>query len=403
MSSLQPNSTSNDVVRMFQWCDAFAQSIVDILRDHHLKIVVWLALGAGLVLFLRLVMKLCRFVITQFFRKPHNLIERYGQGSWAVISGSSGGIGLGFAVELAKKGFNIVLISRTDSHLQAAEKEVRLANPCIEVRRIIADFSRSHNASFWDSTILPQLAGLDISILVNNVGINHTESFATIPENFVHDIVQVNCTSQIVFTRKLIRRLLERTGWRDEQSISTAPPPRSTNNKPLRSAIISVSSVAGQRPLLYLSPYSATKAFNDYFSRALSLEFPEHLDVLSLRPGYVVSNMSKLKEASGFVLDRYECARGCLEKLGYVNETYGDPRHAVYARSFFLIPEVILAQRRRQRLVEKNSLIAEQQGNGAAQTEPGNDEFAGAAEEERPSTNGASFLRRRATAAREDA
>jgi 17beta-estradiol 17-dehydrogenase / very-long-chain 3-oxoacyl-CoA reductase len=379
---------SDAVLSAFELCDTFAQSIVNGLRDHHLKFVVWVALGAGVLLFLRLVLKLCRFVITQFFRKPHNLIERYGRGSWAVISGSSGGIGLGFAVELAKKGFHIVLISRSDSHLRAAEIEVRTANPDIQVRRIVADFSLSDKASFWDETVLPNLAGLDISILVNNVGVNHTESFATISESFVNDIVQVNCTSQIVFTRRLIRRLLERTGWRDEQSTTTPVDSQKTKCAPhqhvLRSAIISVSSVAGQRPLLYLSPYSATKAFNDFFSRALSLEFPDHLDVLSLRPGYVVSNMSKLKEAGGFVLDRYECARGCLEKLGYVNETYGDPRHAVYARSFFLIPERILAQRRRQRLLEKNSLIAAQQEHveqeqGVAAHHPsGNDEFIGA-------------------------
>jgi 17beta-estradiol 17-dehydrogenase / very-long-chain 3-oxoacyl-CoA reductase len=102
-----------------------------------------------------------------------------------------------------------------------------------------------------------------------------------------------------------------------------------------RSAVISISSVAGLRPLLYLSPYSATKAFNDFFSRALNLEFEHKIDFLTLRAGYVVSNMSQLKEKGGFVLDRYECARGCLEKLGYVSETFGDPRHAIYARGYF--------------------------------------------------------------------
>jgi hypothetical protein len=45
--------------------------------------------------------------------------------------------------------------------------------------------------------------------------------------------------------------------------------------------------------------------------------------------------MSKLKEKGGFVIDRYECARGCIEKMGFVSETYGDKRHAVYAKSYF--------------------------------------------------------------------
>ena len=42
-----------------------------------------------------------------------------------------------------------------------------------------------------------------------------------------------------------------------------------------KSAIINMSSIAGVRPLLYLAPYSATKAYNDFFARALSLEFSE--------------------------------------------------------------------------------------------------------------------------------
>jgi short-subunit dehydrogenase len=83
-------------------------------------------------------------------------------------------------------------------------------------------------------------------------------------------------------------------------------------SRPNRSAIVSLSSIAGQRPLLYLSPYSATKAFNDFFSRALNLEFNNKIDFISLRPGYVVSNMSKIYQKGGFVIDRYECARGCI-------------------------------------------------------------------------------------------
>ena len=49
--------------------------------------------------------------------------------------------------------------------------------------------------------------------------------------------------------------------------------------------------------------------------------------------------------------------RGCINKLGYVGETYGDPRHAVYARSYFALPEFVLTARRKLRLVEKRKLV----------------------------------------------
>jgi 17beta-estradiol 17-dehydrogenase / very-long-chain 3-oxoacyl-CoA reductase len=171
---------------------------------------------------------------------------------------------------------------------------VLAANPAVQVRVIQTDFTYCTTRAYWDA-LHAQFADLDVSVLVNNVGINQTQHFATIDEQFLLDIVAVNCTAQMLMTRRVLPGMLQRAH---------------------RSAIISLSSIAGQRPLLYLSPYSATKAFNDFFSRALALEYTDKLDILSLRPGYVVSNMSKLTEKGGFVLDRYECAAGCLDKLG---------------------------------------------------------------------------------------
>ena len=49
---------------------------------------------------------------------------RYGENSWAVVTGSTDGIGKAAAMHLAKEGFNIVLISRTLSKLEAVAKEV---------------------------------------------------------------------------------------------------------------------------------------------------------------------------------------------------------------------------------------------------------------------------------------
>ena len=44
----------------------------------------------------------------------------YGPG-WAVVTGASDGIGAAFCEQLAQSGFNIVLISRTKSKLEAVE------------------------------------------------------------------------------------------------------------------------------------------------------------------------------------------------------------------------------------------------------------------------------------------
>jgi len=46
-------------------------------------------------------------------------LQRYGgKGTWALVTGSTDGIGLEFARQLAREGFNICLVSRTESKLK---------------------------------------------------------------------------------------------------------------------------------------------------------------------------------------------------------------------------------------------------------------------------------------------
>ena len=44
-------------------------------------------------------------------------LDRYGKGSWAIVTGATDGIGKAAAMYLANEGFNIVLMSRTLSKL----------------------------------------------------------------------------------------------------------------------------------------------------------------------------------------------------------------------------------------------------------------------------------------------
>ena len=51
--------------------------------------------------------------------------ERYGKDSWAIVTGCTDGIGCELARDLACKGFNIVLISRTLEKLNAKAEEFK--------------------------------------------------------------------------------------------------------------------------------------------------------------------------------------------------------------------------------------------------------------------------------------
>ena len=48
--------------------------------------------------------------ITQINRAPHNLKERYGSGSWVVISGATNELGREFVTKFSREGFNILMV-----------------------------------------------------------------------------------------------------------------------------------------------------------------------------------------------------------------------------------------------------------------------------------------------------
>lgn len=67
----------------------------------------------GFMVLLRKIVRLMRWIYVAFLRRRRNLIQRYGANSWALITGSSDGIGKGIATSLAAQGFNIILSARS--------------------------------------------------------------------------------------------------------------------------------------------------------------------------------------------------------------------------------------------------------------------------------------------------
>uniref|UniRef100_A0A4X2JS12 17beta-estradiol 17-dehydrogenase n=1 Tax=Vombatus ursinus TaxID=29139 RepID=A0A4X2JS12_VOMUR len=89
------------------------------------------------------------------------------QGAWAVVTGATSGIGRSYAHELARRGLNVVLVSRDlDKLRREAEDIERLHGK--ETRVIQVDFTGSLEVY---EIVERALEGLEIGILVNNVGV----------------------------------------------------------------------------------------------------------------------------------------------------------------------------------------------------------------------------------------
>lgn len=214
------------------------------------------------------------------FSGSGDLRKKYGQ--WAVVTGATDGIGFAYCQQFAKRGVNVVLISRTESKLKEKAQELQALNPKIETRIIVADFSSTDDNLYYNIRLA--LSGLEIGILVNNVGMSYPGAmyFHEIDQHDDHLIdnmiaLNVNATTQM--TRLVVGDMVKRR----------------------RGAIINVSSAAGRIPTgnpLY-ALYSGTKAFVDFFSRSLHHELASSgVFVQCQSPYFVVSKLSKIRRSS---------------------------------------------------------------------------------------------------------
>ncbi|XP_059498546.1 hydroxysteroid (20-beta) dehydrogenase 2 isoform X2 [Stegostoma tigrinum] len=207
------------------------------------------------------------YILAKFWRKN---LALYGE--WAVVTGATAGIGKAYAHELARRGLNVVLISRSLEKLRATADEI-----------------------------------------VNNVG----KTYQTLPcyfldapdvEKEILDILNCNVLSVLMMTRIVLPHLLKRR----------------------KGIIINISSEAGTHPHPLITMYSATKVFVDFFSQALNAEYkPNGIIVQTVLPLFVSTNLTHDAEINIFVKQADDYAREALNTVGLREKTNGCLSHAL--------------------------------------------------------------------------
>lgn len=125
-------------------------------------------------------------------------------GRRALVSGSSQGIGLAIAIELARSGATVVVNGRGEDKTEQAAAEVRREVPGAEVIAVAADLASAEGAE----TLKQQVSELDI--LVNNLGIFGAKPVLEIDDDEWRRYFEVNVLSAVRLIRLYLPGMMER-------------------------------------------------------------------------------------------------------------------------------------------------------------------------------------------------
>lgn len=217
--------------------------------------------------------------------------------SYAVVTGASQGLGKAFAIHLAEKKINLILVSLPNQNLSALSLEIS-TNYNVKVKYYEVDLSVYENVLELTDALT---TSFNIHILINNAGLGGTINFIKATPDYINAILQVNVMATSIITRQLLPNLLKQP----------------------KAYILNVSSMAALSPIGYKSVYPASKTFIHSFSVGLREELKHtKVSVSVVNPGAMKTNadVTKRIEKQGALgkltlLDPNKVAKHCIIKL----------------------------------------------------------------------------------------
>ena len=148
------------------------------------------------------------------------------------------------------------------------------------------------------------MKGLDIAVLINNVGKSHDipVPFAQTEVDEITDIININCLATLRVTRLVVPDMIKRK----------------------RGLVLTMASFGGLLPTPLLATYSGSKAFLQQWSIALGSELQPHGVTVELVQSYLVTSaMSKIRKPSMFVPSPRSFVKAVLGRIGRTGGAQG--------------------------------------------------------------------------------
>ncbi len=229
----------------------------------------------------------------------------------AVVTGASGGIGAAFASALAKRGHDLVIVSRTQSRLDESAAALRNEHG-VEVEVLAADLETDEGVDRVAERLQDRARPIDL--LVNNAGFGSYGRFHEHPIDQEASMVQLNVVALVRLSHAALGPMVERGSG----------------------GIINVSSIGAYQPSPLYATYSGTKSFVWSFTNAVHEElrgtgvkalvvapgftrtdFHTRADVDAGVPGFLWQSADEVAEASlkAYERGRAVCVPGGMNKV----------------------------------------------------------------------------------------
>lgn len=215
-------------------------------------------------------------------------------GSFAVVTGASSGIGEALALELGRRGHDLLLVARTTAPMQAIANQ--LPERDVQIRSV--DLSDAHARA----ELIDELSTLPVHIIINSAGIATFGDFADLDYGYERAQFELNATALYELTAAVLPGMISR---RD-------------------GGIVNVGSAAGNMAIPGNATYVGTKAMVNTYTESLHYELKKHgVKCTLLAPGPVREARKEEEKRSGvdrvtpdFVWTTYEdCAVETLDAL----------------------------------------------------------------------------------------
>jgi len=206
-------------------------------------------------------------------------------GKLALVSGSTAGIGLAIATQLAQEGARVIINGRSQASVEAVIKKLKSTNN-VSAYGFAGDLSTADAAQ----NLAQQYP--NVEILVNNLGIFEPKSFEDIPDSDWIRFFEVNVLSGVRLAR-LFLPAMKRANW---------------------GRIIFISSESGIQIPTEMIHYGMTKTAQIAVARGLAESVAgTGITVNSVLPGPtksrgVVDFVNKLADAEGVSFEQFETA-----------------------------------------------------------------------------------------------